>query len=332
MRTLGSTSVLGKKSFEMDKSNLVSIICTVFNQEDYVLECLESVANQDYDNFELIILENGSKDQSPFLVKSWIEQNDNLNIQTIFNSTAISYCENFNKGLELSKGKYVIDLSGDDLICPEHIKKSIIKLQKNSGAAFCFSDAWLFEVGKESKTFYQRTQKGKLIDRVQEGNLYTQIVAGNPILSPTLVFDAAKLKAIGGYDEELSYEDFDVMVRLSRDYMVVFSDHVGIKKRIHSNSFSKNQYFPKASVMLPSTLKICNKIKSLNENREEDQALLKRVMYETKHALWSANFGVAVGFLELAKSLSAKGVEYEFFRKWSKIKIDLSHFYILLKK
>ncbi|WP_241275577.1 glycosyltransferase family 2 protein [Belliella calami] len=316
----------------MDQSDLVSVICTVFNQEDYVLECLESVANQEYGNFELIILENGSKDQSPSLVKSWVAKNDKLNIQTFFHDATISYCENFNIGLEISKGKFVIDLSGDDLICPEHIMICIAKLQKNSSAAFCFCDAMLFEVGKESKTFYKRTHEGKLIHRILEENLYTQIVAGNPILSATLVFDAAKLKAIGGYDEKLSYEDFDVMVRLSREYRAVFSDHVGIKKRIHPKSFSKNQYLPKASVMLPSTLKVCNKIKSMNKNWEEDQALLKRVMFETKHALWSANFDVAVGFLELAKSLNAKGMEYEFFRKWSMVKIDLSRLYVTLKK
>ncbi|MCH7415156.1 glycosyltransferase family 2 protein [Belliella sp. R4-6] len=316
----------------MDKSDLVSIICTVFNQEDYILECLESVANQDYENFELIILENGSKDQSPYLVKSWVAQNSKLNIHTIFNSSAISYCENFNKGLGISKGKYVIDLSGDDLIRPSHIKRSTTKLQKNSTAAFCFCDANLFEVGKKSKTFYQRNQKGTLLDSVNEGNLYKQIVAENPILSATLVFDAAKLKAIGGYDEGLSYEDFDIMVRLSREYMAVFSDHVGINKRIHPKSFSKNQYLPKTSIMLPSTLKICQKIKSLNENRAEDLALLKRVMFEAKHALWSANFDVAVGFLELAKSLSASGVEYHLFRKWSKVRVDLSYLYLWLKK
>ncbi|MFD2037656.1 glycosyltransferase family 2 protein [Belliella marina] len=316
----------------MEELPLVSIICTVFNQEAFVNECLDSVAAQGYRDFELIIIENGSKDRSRSLVRPWIEKHPHLSIQAIYHEVPLPYCESFNKGLQLSRGKYIIDLSGDDLIFPFHLEKSVGKLEKNPAAAFCFSDAELFEYGKKPKTFYQRSPQGMLLDRVQEGDLYMQIVAGNPVLSVTMVFDASKLKEAGGYDEALAYEDFDIMIRLSRYHLAVFSDHIGVGKRLHPASFSSKQYLPKLSVMLPSTLKVCQKIKSMNENQEEDRALSIRVLYEAKHALWSANFEVASGFLELAKSLDVKGIEYGFFRNWAKLKLDLSRLYVLLKK
>ena len=57
-----------------------------------------------------------------------------------------------------------------------------------------------------------------------------------------VVFNAQLLKADGGYDEELYYEDFDIQVRLARKHPVLFSDHIGVVKRLHHNSMSAAQY------------------------------------------------------------------------------------------
>lgn len=316
----------------MNTSSLVSVICTVFNQEDYVVEALESVKNQDYQNYELIILENGSKDDSAKLIKKWVAHNESLPIQVIFEEVPISYCQMFNKGLAISRGEYIMDLSGDDLILPGHLIKSVSRLKEKPDSGFCFSDVELFEKGKKAKTFYQRDNNGNLIREVKEGDIYKEIIKGNPVLSVSLIFDGEKLKGIGGYDESLVYEDFDVLVRLSRKFPAVFSNHIGVKKRLHSASFSNKQYQPKVSKMLPSTLRVCQKIFELNLTKEENQALLSRVMFEAKHALWSANFDVASGFLELAQRLGENGLKYVVFYRWAKLRINLSQIYALLRK
>jgi glycosyltransferase involved in cell wall biosynthesis len=316
----------------MDTSSLVSIICTVFNQEDYVVEALESVKNQEYQNYELIILENGSQDNSAKLIKKWVAENETLPIKVIHQKAPLPYCQMFNKGLTISQGKYIIDLSGDDLILSGHLTKSVARLANNPDSGFSFSDVELFKEGEKVETFYQRDQSGILVESVKEGDIYTEVVKGNPLLSVSLVFDAEKLKGIGGYDESLVYEDFDVLVRLSRKFPAVFSNHIGVKKRLHSASFSHKQYQPKFSKILPSTLRVCQKIFELNLNEEENQALLFRVMFEAKHALWSANFDVAHGFLNLAKELRNSGFIYNLFRFWANSKINLSGIYSFLKR
>ncbi|GAB2616057.1 glycosyltransferase [Belliella aquatica] len=316
----------------MNTSSLVSIICTVFNQEDYVVEALESVKNQDYQNYELIILENGSEDDSAKLIKKWVAENGTLPIKVIHQKTPLPYCQMFNKGLAISQGKYIMDLSGDDLILPGHLTKSVARLAENPDSGFCFSDVELFKAGQKAEAFYQRDQSGILTQRVKEGDIYIEIVKGNPILSVSLIFDGEKLKGIGGYDESLVYEDFDVLVRLSRKFPAVFSNHIGVKKRLHSDSFSYQQYQPKVSKMLPSTLRVCQKIFELNLTKEENQALLSRAMFEAKHALWSANFEVAQGFLNLAKELGNTGFKYNLFKLWAKSKVNLSGIYTFLKR
>lgn len=316
----------------MSSDPLVSIICTVFNQEKYLIETLESIKLQDYQNYELIILENGSEDNSAKLIKKWLAQNESLPIQAIFENTPISYCLMFNKGLAISNGRYIMDLSGDDLILSGHLTRSIARLVESPDSGFCFSDVELFGESKKTKTFYKRGRYGELINKVKEGDIYLEIVKGNPILSVSLIFDAGNLKGIGGYDQDLVYEDFDVLVRLSRLFPAVFSNHIGVKKRLHTASFSYKQYQPKASKMLPSTLLVCRKVFDMNLNKVENQALLSRVMFEAKHALWSANFEVASGFLELATKLGERGLSYVIFNSWAKSKINLSMIYALLLK
>lgn len=317
----------------MEGKPLVTIILTSFNQKQFIKDALESVRAQDYPNIELIIVDNGSTDTSPLIIQDWIAKHDlNFPIKTIFREKLLPYCKSFNEAFSMAKGKYLIDLSGDDMLSKDHIRLAIIKLQDFLGSACCFSDVLLIDEKGHEKTFYKRNFRGKLKQKIRVGDLYRDLVRKYVVPSVSLVFDADLFRKEGGYDEELTYEDFDIMVRLARKYPFVFSNHIGVKKRIHSKSFAASQYVPKNSVMLPSTLKVCQKIKSMNRSPKENKALLERVMFETKHALWSANFDVAEGFLALAEELNARGKTFSWYKKWCKRRWDFSTMYAVLKK
>ncbi|MCH7408305.1 glycosyltransferase [Belliella sp. DSM 111904] len=307
--------------------SLVSIVCTVFNQEEYVKAALDSVVNQGYENFELIILDNGSQDGSVAVIKSWLEQHQSYRITFISLDSTIGYCKAFNIGLERCKGAYVIDLSGDDLICEGHLEKSIQLLQGRSGVGFSFSNLTLFDDAGKLYPYYSLEEMKKMKLSVEQGDLYTAVIAGNPISASTAVFDLEILKGIGGYDESLSYEDFDVLVRLTRSHKALFSDHIGIQKRIHTNSYSQRQYMPRYSKMLPSTVKVCQKIKALNQTGAEDEALIRRVSYELKHAFMSANFEAAADLLSLLQSLSPNSLLAKVMPHAIGYRIDVSFFY-----
>jgi hypothetical protein len=70
----------------------------------------------------------------------------------------------------------------------------------------------------------------------------------------------------------------------------------------------------------------------MNRRPKEDKALIKRVLFEAKHALWSANFESARGFVSLAKGLGAKGLKMSLFDSWASVKMDISGLYLLIKK
>lgn len=307
---------------------LVSIICTCYNQGSFIVEALDSVCDQAYDNLELIIIDNGSKDKSVAEIQRWIDQNgDKINFKTLFHSKTINYCQSFNRGLAMIKGKYLIDLSGDDVLLPDHVNQAVKTLETH-GEAVYFSNAFLEK--KETLdciAFYPVLSDGQLQNRVHSGDVYRQVVQSNFLCAATLVFPSSVILHEGGYDETLSYEDFDIIVRLARKYKFVFNPYIGVRKRILKTSFSAQQYKVRHSVMLPSTLKVCKKIQEMNQTPEESKALVRRIMFETKHALASANFDVAAGFLEVAKEIKVSGFRYRLFRFWEKTRLDLSWFY-----
>lgn len=309
-------------------SDTVTVICIAYNHAKWVAAALESVKNQDYPNVQLIIVDNGSEDGSAQTIRSWVDgQAPHLNSRTMFRKASLPYCQLFNQVLQSVSSDYVIDLSGDDELYSGHISKSIQQLRQHPTAGFCFSDAYLVTEHGEKQNFYRRTPTGELLTPVKDGDLYKLLIKRSYICSPTILFRTALLKGEGGYDPDLTYEDFDVQLRLARKYPVVFSNHIGVMKRKHSASLSASQYKRYNSVMLPSTLKVCGKIKQMNQTEQEMQALRERVRYELKHALFSANFFPAEGFISLGKEIGINCRLFALYRLWGKSRLDLSWLY-----
>ncbi|MAN85791.1 MAG: glycosyl transferase [Algoriphagus sp.] len=313
---------------KMSKSGKVVIICIAYNHEDWIKESLESVAMQDYYNKELLIIDNGSKDQTKKKIQEWVAQYTGLFlVNTLYLDESKPYCALFNKVLFQTDAEYVVDLAGDDVFYPDHISNSIRELEKDPHAAFVFSDAYILEPGGAIHTFYKRNNFGELSEVIELGIIYETLLQRSFICAPTVVFNAAILKKEGGYDPDLYYEDFDIQLRLARKYNLVFSDHIGVLKRKLYNSMSGNQYQRYGSKMLPSTLKVCEKALEMNRTPSENKALGKRLQYELKHALWSGNFQVAEGLVQLGNKTGLKTPIFSIYKLWTKVKLDLSWLY-----
>lgn len=306
----------------------ITIICTSYNHADYIGEALESIVFQEIPRLELFIIDNGSNDSSQKIIQEWALANEKLTPKLILRKGRINYCKSFNEALNQCTGDFIIDLAGDDALLQGHVDKAVAQLIVYPEAAVCFSDALIVKEDIE-KRFYEMNRYGPPVDQI--GDVYGQVIDRYCISTATMVFRASHLKAIGGYDEELVYEDFDVLCRLARRYPFCFSPHLGIKKRILPTAFAAGQYSTKNSQMLKSTLEICHKIKRQNKSKQEDTALHNRLMHETKHALGSANFEAAEGFLKLADEIKISSPRTIFFKLWLKSRVDLSRLYQWMK-
>lgn len=312
----------------MPSKPLVSVICTCFNHEKYVFEALNSVVNQTYSNIELFIIDNGSKDNSVEVIKNWLWLHDQFaSVNTYYHIVTHNYCQVFNEVLRKCTGTFVVDLAADDILCPTHLETAVSCLEASQAGVY-FSNAILRDERGRSRTFYPINKNGSLKVSVQQGDLYQSLVEKYIVCSATLVFRTFTLLKENGYDESLSYEDFDVMVRLGRKYKFIFNNTIGVEKRLLRNSFSAGQYRAKNSIMLPSTFQVLKKIKKMNRTREEHKALINRSLHETKHALASANFEIAGEMLSFVYELGGMPKSFWLYWGWWRLRLNTSWLYM----
>ncbi len=101
------------------EKDLVSIIIPLFNSEGYLKRCIESAVNQTYSNTEIILIDDGSTDNSGSICKSFINKNNNIKYIYQDNS-GVSAARN--KGIEVSSGKYIMFLDADDYLCENSVE------------------------------------------------------------------------------------------------------------------------------------------------------------------------------------------------------------------
>ncbi|WP_223549304.1 glycosyltransferase family 2 protein [Aestuariivivens sp. NBU2969] len=125
----------------MSQTPLVSVIMPVYNCELYVKEAVESILYQTYENFELIILDDASTDNT---VKIVSEIKDSR-IKFIKKNINTGYTTSLNLGVELAKGKYIARMDGDDVSLPERFEKQVAFLEEQSDVVVC--GAWYISIG-----------------------------------------------------------------------------------------------------------------------------------------------------------------------------------------
>src|SRR5262245_48451206 len=115
----------GRESMSLPDGPLVSVLTPVYNGEDYLAECIESVLAQTYRNFEYTIVNNCSKDRSLEIALSYAKKDSRIRVHD--NEQFVGVIENHNIAFRLVSGsaKYCKVVSGDDFILPEYLTKVV---------------------------------------------------------------------------------------------------------------------------------------------------------------------------------------------------------------
>jgi glycosyltransferase involved in cell wall biosynthesis len=208
------------------KQPLVTVVCVCYNQADYVEYALTSVLNQTYTSIELIVVDDASTDHSWPLICDFAERHPGVRV--LQNAQNSGNCMAFNRGLALAKGKYLIDLAADDLLLPERVARQVAlfeSLTESYGVIFGnveLIDKWGISLGY----FYPADAGHTGHHSIPSGDIYEAIVRRSFISAPSMMMRKQVLTALGGYDESLSYEDFDFWVRSARRYQYYFQSAV----------------------------------------------------------------------------------------------------------
>lgn len=125
----------------MNSQPLVSIIIPCYNQDKYILECLDSVKAQTYSNWECIVIDDGSIDNTKLVVQNYIQNEKRIKYHFQQN-TGVSIARN--NAIKMSSGKYILPLDGDDKIGDSYLEKAVHQLENNDKLAVVYCKAELF--------------------------------------------------------------------------------------------------------------------------------------------------------------------------------------------
>ncbi|WP_392436990.1 glycosyltransferase family 2 protein [Cruoricaptor ignavus] len=135
----------------------VSIIVPCYNQEDYIRETLQSVLDQTYQNWECLVTDDGSQDNSAAVIKSFSEKDDRIKY---FYQENAGVSAARNNGLRNANGKYLLMLDGDDVLNPRGVEEAVKEFEKDPELLVVFSDTTSFGEGIEPKSSNSAPQFG----------------------------------------------------------------------------------------------------------------------------------------------------------------------------
>lgn len=272
----------------------VTVICLCFNQARFVRESIDSVLAQTHPDVELIVVDDASTDNSLAVIRQCLVSHPEIKLIALPKNSG--NCRAFNTALAQASGDYVIDLAADDMLLPDRISKGVRALTdagENFGVNFTDAD-WMSEGGQ---TIYRHSERFPHAT-IPQGNVYKYLIERFFICSPTMMFRRTVVESLGGYDESLTYEDFDFWIRSSRNFFYCYTPEPLVRKRVVRNSMSHKQ-FRVFSPQLESTFTVCKKIMALNRSRDEQRALAKRILYEITVSLRLLHFPLMLKYVRL---------------------------------
>jgi len=255
---------------------------------------MQSVLDQTYKNNELIVVDDGSNDDSASVIETFCKQHPQIKFIRLEKNAGI--CKAFNTAFKISTGDFIIDLAADDLLLPHRLAsgvKSFESLSKDVGVIF--SDAEWIDPGGNHIDFHSSKYPHQSIP---QGDIYKDLIERYFICSPTMMFRRAVVETLGGYDEDLTYEDFDFWIRSSRTFKYHYAPEVLVRKRKLKNSLSEKQ-FRILNRHSTSTYRVCEKIFKLNKTKEEHRTLQHRVKYEIRQCIRTLDFLLVLKYWSL---------------------------------
>lgn len=304
----------------------VTVICICYNHEDYITQALLSVTGQTYPNVELIVINNGSTDQSAECIERFLLSHPST--QFINNPCNLGLNRAFNQGLALAGGRYIIDLSADDLLLSDRIAHQVDLFERLSGPyAVVFSNAaYINEQGAETALHYPVDNRGRSLQRVPSGDVFQPILESYFICTPTMMMRRDVLNELGGYDENLVYEDFDFWVRSSRLYRYAYLDKVLTHKRLLPNSLSAQIIVPD-NRLLQSTLVVCHKAFDRCLTPGEYHTLAQRIRTFIRKAFYAEQFELALQFGKLLYRIERPGLSTGMILRLSRLHLPVNRIY-----
>lgn len=206
---------------------LVSVYIPSYNHEKYVSDSIKSVLNQTYKNIELIVIDDGSKDNSVSIIQNLA---DKYGFKFIHRPNK-GLSATINQALNLANGKYICGCASDDKFILDKIEKQVKFMEENPDVAVCCGNHIEFNENYENKISLKFDKKYD----------FETLLEFDLISASTAMIKSEVLKKLGGYDENMIIEDLDMWLRITHaGYKIAHIDEYLAHYRKHGTNTTAN--------------------------------------------------------------------------------------------
>lgn len=206
----------------------VSVLMPAYNAEKYIADAMESILNQTFQDFELIVLNDCSRDGTEGIILSY----DDPRIVYVKNPENMGVAGTLNRGLELAKGEYIARMDADDISLQNRLEKQVQYLDAHPKVAVLGTNVELFDENGVISTGWSSTDPAQM---------KVDLLFSCGLAHPSVMMRRNVIKELGGYDLAFEgLEDYQLWCRVAKHYDVTTLPDLLFRYRIHSAQVTKN--------------------------------------------------------------------------------------------
>lgn len=230
----------------------VSVLMSVYNGARYLREAIDSILSQSFNDFEFIIIDDCSNDNSPMILKEYASQD--TRIRLITNKFNLGLTRNLNKMIKEARGEYLARFDCDDISLRERFKKQVEFLDNNSKIGMTSLWADIIDVNGNK----MRTIKYPTIDE----DLRKVLIKYNPFFHPGLMMRKSAVVEAGLYNEDWRFaQDYELYFRIAKKWKLANVPEILLKYRETNSSITADKNRKQVHFVLKA------KIKALREGQ-----------------------------------------------------------------
>lgn len=252
----------------MEQNPRVTVLLSVFNDQDYIGEAIESVLGQTFKDFELLIVDDCSTDSTVEIIKGYSDPR----IRLVVNDRNIDISRSLNKGLGLARGKYIARHDSDDISMPQRLERQVDFLDKNKDIAAVGARTEFIDEGGGHTGYWNQ--------EVFPEDIFYALSYRCPLTSSSMTYDKGRIMSLGGYDESSSHaEDYELFYRVSRTYKIYVIPEYLVKYRVREEQRLSKNHGPisERSFEIASRTKMDIGLLKFLQNRHQDTSFTEKL-------------------------------------------------------
>lgn len=207
----------------------VSVNVCCYNSEKFIKDTLQSVLDQTFSDFEIVVVDDGSKDRTGEIVKGFKDPRIKYHYQE---NRGLSFSRN--RALQLSSGEFIALLDHDDLWDPSKLELQLKLFDAEPGTGLVYSGARVIDA--EGRRLSDVPQA-----RYRKGRVTAALLGADFITCPTIIFRRSLLGSTGGFNEEFAQvEDYDILLRFSLLTDFSYVPEIVVSYRKHASNASRD--------------------------------------------------------------------------------------------